>query len=1411
MQFILRGGIFVVPAQMFKKSIKRSKPDSPPSKQPAPQHRWAWWRRALAAGAFMLFAVPRTFWRVMLAGYFVLAIVWLLLRYVAAPQIVEHRADIVAALSHALGLKVEVATLQVDWNGLRPALHLAGFRLFDHQGRPALALPRVDASIAWSSLLHGHLELHELDIQQPELMMRRDASGAIFVAGLQVNGKGPDSGFSDWILHQHEISISDARLNWRDEQRAAPALQLDRVSFRLENSGDSHRFAVVADPPAAYAAKLDIRGDLRGEHLAQIENWRGSIYLATDRADLAVWQHWVSYPLELPRGNGSVHAWLNFEGEQIAGLTVDVALSDVAVRFAKDLPMLELTSLSGRIAMATRAANTANEFTVSAERLQCVARDGLQLVPANFSLHRVAAMKGQPAHGEVSGEHLDTRALAQLAIYLPMPDALRQRLVQAEPRGRITKLMASWQEKAPSAAHDNEQSAAPDIAYQLAQFKIDADVDALSMNAQGNIPGFDSLSGTMTGTERSGQLNLHIKQGGLYLPAVMSTPRIPLDQMDVRASWSHESGDAGRLQVQLQQLAISNEDVSAELSGNWRAASMPSTASISEASAGASAPISSTATRQALGTIDLTGRIKRAHIGAVWRYTPLILEAGVTHWLEQGLHSGTVEDGHLRLAGDLDHFPFRDGTENNGKGIFRVDGHFRDAEIEYASRWPALNGVAGELLFEGSRMQISADSGHYGGAQVNNVKIEIPDLILAGAQVLSVNGHASGPTADFLSYVGASPLANTSGHITDNMQAQGNGQLDLHLQVPLHDSIHTQVTGAYRFANNQIRLLPSLPEFRNATGRMEFNEHLVNVPELNAEFIGGRLRAKGVNEADGALRIDVNGNVPAKGLPQLLNNPAWSHLTGETLANATVRIRKQRIELTVGSRLVGITSNLPAPFAKSAAEPLPFLFGWQLVRSETAPDSGEDAVQDATADQADDVAQNWHVQLGKRADAQWQDHCDGKICQFQRGALAINDAINLPDRGLRISGHFDKLNLDAWKPIVLASVGAASNDDNDMTVNAAMQMDEAIAVGHSFRNVTARASRRDQRWLLRLDGPDIAGDMAWFSEGRGRLRARLSELALRPVKNDAAVASLADTEAQESLPALDVTADKFSMQDIALGRLELQASNQGNSQADAWHLDHISIESSDSKLSGDGLWRPFGPNRSMTLNFLLDTHDAGQLLTRFGYANAIRAGNASLKGTIAWSGTPASIDYPSLSGDMQITAKDGQFKKLDPGAGRLLGILSLQALPRRMTLDFHDVFSEGFAFDNISGSMHIANGVMSTQDLEIRGPAAKVFMTGSTDLAHETHNLHVVVQPTLSESVAIGAAIVGTINPVVGVATYLAQKVLRDPVEKMFGFQYSITGSWADPKIDRLGGPGRLAPLSADAASEPQAGDSSNP
>ena len=220
-----------------------------------------------------------------------------------------------------------------------------------------------------------------------------------------------------------------------------------------------------------------------------------------------------------------------------------------------------------------------------------------------------------------------------------------------------------------------------------------------------------------------------------------------------------------------------------------------------------------------------------------------------------------------------------------------------------------------------------------------------------------------------------------------------------------------------------------------------------------------------------------------------------------------------------------------------------------------------------------------------------------------------------------------------------------------------------------------------------------------------------------------------------------------------------------------------------------------GSTQQSKFDVAVDVHDAAVFLARMGLPDEVKGAPTKLEGQLAWPGSPTDFEFATLSGTFRMHTGAGQFTKMDPGVGRLLGVLSLQALPRRITLDFRDVFSEGFAFDSMDGTVRIASGVMHTDNLMLAGPAARVHLAGDVDLARETQALTVRVQPSLSSAISTGAGAAAVVllaaNPLVGAAvgagTLLAQKLMQDPIEQMFSYEYAVRGSWAEPVVERLG------------------------
>jgi uncharacterized protein YhdP len=327
-----------------------------------------------------------------------------------------------------------------------------------------------------------------------------------------------------------------------------------------------------------------------------------------------------------------------------------------------------------------------------------------------------------------------------------------------------------------------------------------------------------------------------------------------------------------------------------------------------------------------------------------------------------------------------------------------------------------------------------------------------------------------------------------------------------------------------------------------------------------------------------------------------------------------------------------------------------------------------------------------------------------------------------------------------------------------------------------------------------LASKEVNGELSWQAEGKGKLVARLrnlnlgkvdkgsqSEVHAGNVEDMGRKSNLAEDSGSTEFPALDLVVDELTWKDKQLGKMELQAQQHGHD----WLLERMRLTNPDGALTADGKYSMVGGKTQTEVNLKLEIANAGKMLARSGFPDSVKNGSGKLEGAFSWRGAPDEFSYAALDGKLTLDTGKGQFLKIEPGIGKLLGILSLQALPKHITLDFTDIFSDGFAFDNIAGTALLKQGVLTTSDFKIDGSSAKITMKGQVDLNRETQNLRVRILPTVGNSVSLLGAFAA--GPLVGIGTFLVNKILREPLDKLVSFEYNVTGTWVNPNVTKIG------------------------
>jgi len=694
--------------------------------------------------------------------------------------------------------------------------------------------------------------------------------------------------------------------------------------------------------------------------------------------------------------------------------------------------------------------------------------------------------------------------------------------------------------------------------------------------------------------------------------------------------------------------------------------------------------------------------------------------------------------------------------------------------------------------------------------------------------VLSLDATARGPLAEMLRVVATTPIGGWTGKALDAATATGNAGLTLNLGLPLNRMNTATVRGSLQLAGNDVRISPDTPLLAGAKARIDFTQKGFNVVGATARVFGGDASFEGSQQADGMVRFNGQGTASAEGLRRAPELGLLARLAGSMSGQTGYRINAALVrgqpEFTLTSTLTGLAINLPAPLNKPAD------VAWPL-RVQTSLDAAGAATGAAVRDVVRDTVR---VELGSVLQAQWQRELGGDAPRVLRGGIGVLEPAPQPLSGVAAHINLRALDLDAWeaaadklfggadKPAGVgdkpAGSGSATSPYEPDTI--ALRVQELSTGTRKLTHLVAGVSQDAGMWRANLDADQLNGYVEYRPPSRrgptasaaGRVYARLARLSL-PKSDADQVESLLDQQ-PANVPALDIVVEDFELRGRKLGRVEIEAVNRATPLGSGpsrevvreWQLAKFNLTMPEAQLAASGHWAVVGPAangrpavRRSVMDFKLTLADSGALLERLGTRGAIRGGKGDMSGTVAWLGSPFALDYPSLAGQINVNIEAGQFLKADPGAARLLGVLSLQSLPRRLSLDFRDLFQQGFAFDSITGDVKVSQGVAQTNNLRMRGVQAAVLMEGSADIARETQDLRVVVVPEINAGTA--ALAYAVINPAIGLGAFLAQALLKKPLTEAGTREFHVSGPWADPKVEpvqrKLFG---AVPAAADAA-----------
>lgn len=744
-------------------------------------------------------------------------------------------------------------------------------------------------------------------------------------------------------------------------------------------------------------------------------------------------------------------------------------------------------------------------------------------------------------------------------------------------------------------------------------------------------------------------------------------------------------------------------------------------------------------------------------------YVPrAILDTDYLAWAEDAYTGGQIETGTLRLKGDLAEFPFK---ENDPANEFEVALNVVDIGLDYGKDWPVLEAINGQVFSTGNRLKILPRTGKIAGFNFVDVKADINN-VYEGKPVLDLQGFLSGSTHNALGFLQASPLSPRYGEITDWVKAQGNSNIDLKLKIPLLDPDATDVEGSVSFENSQLSLtkLPGMP-IQDVKGKLFFNNDGVNAKAISATIFSRPVTLDVIPQAESTL-VTATGEVDVMQLAELWQAEMPGFVRGITRYQTDIEIREKsmgdfEIDIQVMSELAGIAIDAPQPLGKTATETRP-------ISMRLSQDPQQRPLLQLNYD--DTLNAVWLIQDPVRADI----------------TIGIPEP-QLPTSGIRLRARLNELSISdwtQWQQKWLADLSDAENIDDLPAVEIELAVDSLQFNQWTLSDVQSKAFQRNQIWQLDIQSRQMRGNVNWPMDSAllPTLHFDFVDLQLPQSANENAGRKKFSSDLW---PSFQLNIDNLTVDGMQLGRVQAKALRQGN----RWVLENATLQSAVLQANLDGVWQQDESASNSQLNLQVSSNDLAGLFMDLGYQPAIQSNQVNVSGQFSWPDEPLNLSLAELQGNLNLQVSNGQLVDVEPGAaGRIFGLMSFAAIPRRLALDFSDFFGKGFAFRQISGDFEFANGLAVTNNLTMRGESATIDVTGPINIVDRTYHQTVVVTPKVSSTLPLAGAVAG--GPVglgVGTAIYIVDRIAgrifdRDLVD-MISYRYRLTGTWDEPDL----------------------------
>lgn len=1222
------------------------------------------------------------------------------------PQLPEYQLEIQQRISDAAGVDVRFGGLDARWRFSGPELLFRDVVIAE-RGKSESLLEAGETVIGagFLALIRDRkLSVNRIVVRDSRIEVQRAEDGSLLIEGRSLEdllSANADTGSMDnlRVLGEHiEIVYRDA-----EARRAESRFVVDTLEYRKTDSSESLDLQVQFGSVSGQPVEIEAKKLLSDGSAA----W--NIYV--EAADVALADYFLVLPRSWPvpvAGTGSVSLWLDLLGTRVVRSNVNLDLTDVRVASNPEGTKSIAVNAKGKFEWAWTTSTIVAGFDLGQLDV-----DGNPWRPTGGHVEIALDDPDQISEIKVNTKYLDIKDLWKFHEWLP--EAILNQVEALNLSGTITSLDAHVR----------------DLAAELPDYRLDAEVANVSFSPFGALPGLQGLSGTLHAEPDTGRIQFEMSDFQVRDDRLFAAP---LRFIGATGSVTWRRGSSG-LAVLSDSLVLSAGAFSFDSNFELR---VPRDGT---------SPI-----------VDVITTFEVHDLSGISPYLPdKVMKPRLYSWFVNALKSGRIVDGSLVLNGALEQFPFE-----NGPGTFEVHGRIEDSTLKFNGKWPAVEIDFADASLDGFRLHSEKNSGSILGNSAEDTIVTMENVVEAKLEI-KAQGNTRLP--DALKLVRQSPIAKLLGARVADVRAQGSVGIDFALNYPIRNRSAFAFEAKIRTEGASAELRPLTQRLTGVTGEATVTRDSVNATNVSAVLLGEPVKIELLPAARAtgyrAIAI-VSGRASAAGIREEVSSPFLRDISGITDYRATVRFPGpdsgpgKPLLIRVESDLEGLGVALPRPAGKADAD------AQRLQLDVSFPAEG---TIDLGGRYANDI--RWALVWNKTASG-WK-LIRGNIHHGSgRSVLPVG-------RGLFIDGSLDYLRFSEWLDYV-ASLELPTAEEPllsaiDLTVR------EAYGYGQRADDINLKLGRNASDWLVQLSSERIAGSIFVpldLSSGRP-LVLQMDKMLLTEADPDAGA-----TGDPRNYPPATLTATDFALGERKFGRVEavVEKTERGLTATS------IQTEATTFSTSGTGSWemQPNGVERS-SMDIDLISSDAAVTGANLAIDTGIVADSVTAAARVSWDGAPREDLFDTLDGEFAFAIGNGQLSELEPGAGRVLGLMSVVELPRRLALDFTDVFSKGLSFDEIKGEYRIVNGQAYTCDLSLQGPTADIALIGKTDLGRRDYNQTAVVSAKVGNTLPAAGLVAA--GPQVAAAVFLLQRIFKKPLKDIARTYYQIGGSWDEPSIEK--------------------------